>query len=63
MAMVVPLVQLTTAFPLGFQVPSVLCPDVSRLQLLCSRYGNQAVYVLHLDEAKVALGLSRLFGV
>jgi hypothetical protein len=35
-------VQITTAFLPVPHVQSALCPGVSRLDLLCSRYGSQA---------------------
>ena len=44
MAILVPLAQLTTAFPPITQVHSVCCPGISRLHLLCSPSGNQALF-------------------
>jgi hypothetical protein len=42
--MAVPLVQLTTSFLPNTQVHSVFCPGLSRLHLLCSLSGNQALF-------------------
>lgn len=44
MTPVVPLAQLTTAFPSITQAHAVYCPGLSRLHLLCSQSGNQALY-------------------
>jgi hypothetical protein len=42
--MVVPLAQITAAFPPVSQVHSVFCPGVSYLHLLCSLHGSEAVF-------------------
>ncbi len=44
MALVVPLAQLTAAFPPITQVYSVCCPAISSLHLLCSPSGSQALF-------------------
>jgi hypothetical protein len=44
MALVVPLAQLTTAFPPITQVHPAFCPGLSRLRLLCSPSAYQALF-------------------
>jgi hypothetical protein len=45
MAVLVPLAQLTTAFPPITQVHPVCCPGLSRLHLLCSPSGSKKVFL------------------